>query len=173
MGSNVEAGNVNQPGAPQQCRSAVGPAFSGKYCQVFLRQVTKKPFKKKTTKTGSLVTDLPLQGAVQYFVGICVPDSCGEEDVKSLVMQSQSFKNVSKMNPAVIYCYSMISLFMFFFINRQASSEWQIHGSTSTSDPQQSVRSGDDHDSLFVWQKRSWCVWRQLSVSTSFIPFSF
>uniref|UniRef100_A0A3B3D8A4 O-acyltransferase like protein-like n=1 Tax=Oryzias melastigma TaxID=30732 RepID=A0A3B3D8A4_ORYME len=97
MGSNVEAGNVNQPGAPLQCRSAVGPAFSGKYY-------------------------LPLQGAVQYFVGICVPDSCGEEDVKSLVTQSQSFKNVSKMNPAVIYCYSMISLFMFFFINRQAST---------------------------------------------------
>uniref|UniRef100_A0A3P9J8A9 O-acyltransferase like n=1 Tax=Oryzias latipes TaxID=8090 RepID=A0A3P9J8A9_ORYLA len=66
MGSNVEAGNVNQPGAPQQCRSAVGPTFSGKYCQVFLRQ-----------------------GAVQYFVGICVPDSCGEEDVKTLVMQSK------------------------------------------------------------------------------------
>uniref|UniRef100_A0A3P9K6D5 O-acyltransferase like protein-like n=1 Tax=Oryzias latipes TaxID=8090 RepID=A0A3P9K6D5_ORYLA len=66
MGSNVEAGNVNQPGAPQQCRSAVGPTFSGKYCQVFLRQ-----------------------GAVQYFVGICVPDSCGEEDVETLVMQSK------------------------------------------------------------------------------------
>ncbi|XP_040915261.1 O-acyltransferase like protein [Toxotes jaculatrix] len=63
MGSNVEGGNVNQPGSLQQCRSAHGPTFSGQYCQVFLRQET-----------------------VQYFVGICVPDSCGEEDVQMLVL---------------------------------------------------------------------------------------
>ncbi|GLD55444.1 nose resistant to fluoxetine protein 6-like protein [Lates japonicus] len=63
MGSDVEGGNVNQPGSQQQCRSAHGPTFSGQYCQVFLRQ-----------------------GTVQYFVGICVPDSCGEEDVQTLVL---------------------------------------------------------------------------------------
>ncbi|XP_018517863.2 O-acyltransferase like protein [Lates calcarifer] len=63
MGSDVEGGNVNQPGSQQQCRSAHGPTFSGQYCQVFLQQ-----------------------GTVQYFVGICVPDSCGEEDVQTLVL---------------------------------------------------------------------------------------
>lgn len=39
MGSNVEGGNANQPGSLQQCRSARGPTFSGKYCQVFIWQV--------------------------------------------------------------------------------------------------------------------------------------
>ncbi|XP_032424958.1 O-acyltransferase like protein isoform X1 [Xiphophorus hellerii] len=62
MGSSVKDGNVNQPGSPQQCRSAIGPSFSTQYCQVFLKQ-----------------------GAMQYFVGICVPDSCGVDDVKQLV----------------------------------------------------------------------------------------
>ncbi|XP_076613337.1 O-acyltransferase like protein [Chaetodon auriga] len=66
MGSNVEGGNANQPGLLQQCRSAHGPTFSGQYCQVFLRQ-----------------------GTVQYFVGICVPDSCGEEEVQMLVVYGQ------------------------------------------------------------------------------------
>uniref|UniRef100_A0A3B3TX83 Nose resistant to fluoxetine protein 6-like n=1 Tax=Poecilia latipinna TaxID=48699 RepID=A0A3B3TX83_9TELE len=64
MGSSVKDGNVNQPGSPQQCRSAIGPSFSTHYCQVFLKQ-----------------------GATQYFVGICVPDSCGEDDVKQLLNQ--------------------------------------------------------------------------------------
>uniref|UniRef100_A0A672YYK5 O-acyltransferase like n=1 Tax=Sphaeramia orbicularis TaxID=375764 RepID=A0A672YYK5_9TELE len=59
MGSNVEGGNANRPGLLLQCRSARAPTFSGRYCQVFLRQ-----------------------GTLQYFVGICVPDSCGEEDVQ-------------------------------------------------------------------------------------------
>jgi len=42
MGSNVEGGNINQPGLLQQCRSTVGPSFSGQYCQVFLKQVNTK-----------------------------------------------------------------------------------------------------------------------------------
>ncbi|XP_035039785.2 O-acyltransferase like protein [Hippoglossus stenolepis] len=63
MGSNVEGGNVNQPGSRQQCQSANGSTFSGQYCQVFLQQET-----------------------VHYFVGICVPDSCREEDVEMLVL---------------------------------------------------------------------------------------
>uniref|UniRef100_A0A3P8TIB0 O-acyltransferase like n=1 Tax=Amphiprion percula TaxID=161767 RepID=A0A3P8TIB0_AMPPE len=63
MGSNVEGGNANRPGLLQQCRSANGPSFSGQYCQVFLRQ-----------------------GTVQYFVGLCVPDSCREEEVQILVL---------------------------------------------------------------------------------------
>ncbi|CAB1445237.1 unnamed protein product [Pleuronectes platessa] len=63
MGSNVEGGNVNQPGSQQQCQSAHGSTFSGQYCQVFRQQET-----------------------VRYFVGICVPDSCKEEDVEMLVL---------------------------------------------------------------------------------------
>ncbi|XP_036973743.1 O-acyltransferase like protein isoform X1 [Acanthopagrus latus] len=63
MGSNVEGGNTNQPGLLKECHTAHGPTFSGQYCQVFLRQ-----------------------GTVQYFVGICVPDSCGEADVEMLVL---------------------------------------------------------------------------------------
>ncbi|XP_035857802.1 O-acyltransferase like protein-like [Sander lucioperca] len=64
MGSNVKGGNVNQPGLLQECRSAHGPAFSGQYCQVFFN----KP---------------------QHFVGICVPDSCGEDDVQMLVLHGR------------------------------------------------------------------------------------
>ncbi|KAM3599105.1 uncharacterized protein V6R79_000090 [Siganus canaliculatus] len=66
MGSNVEGGNANQPGSVLQCRSAHGPTFSGQYCQVFL-----------------------MQGTLQYFVGICVPDSCTEEDVEMLTLYGQ------------------------------------------------------------------------------------
>uniref|UniRef100_A0A3B4UWV0 O-acyltransferase like protein-like n=1 Tax=Seriola dumerili TaxID=41447 RepID=A0A3B4UWV0_SERDU len=75
MGSNVEGGNVNQPGSLQRCHSAHSPTFSGQYCQVFLRQ---------------------------YFVGICVPDSCREEDVETLVLyvnrclQAFSLQNTSQ-----------------------------------------------------------------------------
>ncbi|KAG8010776.1 O-acyltransferase like protein [Nibea albiflora] len=66
MGSNVEGGNANRPGLLQQCRSAHAPTFSGQYCQVFLRQ-----------------------GTVQYFEGVCVPDSCGEDEVQMLVLNGQ------------------------------------------------------------------------------------
>ncbi|XP_057674837.1 O-acyltransferase like protein [Corythoichthys intestinalis] len=63
QGSNVEGGNANRPGLLQQCRSAHSPSFSGQYCQVFLKQ-----------------------GKIQYFVGICVPDSCDEEEVQTMVL---------------------------------------------------------------------------------------
>ncbi|XP_068191349.1 O-acyltransferase like protein [Antennarius striatus] len=76
MGSNVEGGNANQPGLLQQCRSAHGPAFSGQYCQVFLRQ-----------------------GPVQYFVGLCVPDSCGEEEVQTLVLNGKLEFGVTSLVP--------------------------------------------------------------------------
>lgn len=39
MGSNVKGGNEDQPGSLQQCRSALGPTFSGQYCKVSLKQV--------------------------------------------------------------------------------------------------------------------------------------
>ncbi|XP_037608678.1 O-acyltransferase like protein [Sebastes umbrosus] len=77
MGSNVEGGNANQPGLSSECLSAHGPAFSGQYCQVFLRQ-----------------------GTVQYFVGICVPDSCGEDDVQMLVLYGRlQFGQMSLIPP--------------------------------------------------------------------------
>ncbi|KAF7670418.1 hypothetical protein LDENG_00124730 [Lucifuga dentata] len=63
LGSNVEGGNTNRPGLLQQCRSAHAPSFSGQYCQVMLKQ-----------------------GMLQYFVGVCVPDSCEEEEVQILVL---------------------------------------------------------------------------------------
>ncbi|CAL8341046.1 unnamed protein product [Arctogadus glacialis] len=63
MGSDVAGGNVNMPGSQQECLSVRGPAFSGQYCQVFLKQDN-----------------------IQYFVGICVPDSCEEDEVETLVI---------------------------------------------------------------------------------------
>ncbi|CAF97150.1 unnamed protein product [Tetraodon nigroviridis] len=66
MGSNVKGGNEDRPGSLQQCRSARGPTFSGQYCKVSLEQ-----------------------GSVEYFEGICIPDSCSEEEVQTLVLQGQ------------------------------------------------------------------------------------
>ncbi|XP_017348985.2 O-acyltransferase like protein isoform X2 [Ictalurus punctatus] len=63
MGSDVEGGNVNRVGSLQECLSVEGPGFGGQYCQVFLKQ-----------------------GALDYFVGICVPDSCDEADVSTLIV---------------------------------------------------------------------------------------
>lgn len=51
LGSNFIEGNENQPGSLQQCRSARGPAFSGQYCKVSLKQV--KETKKKEPKPRS------------------------------------------------------------------------------------------------------------------------
>ncbi|XP_045923316.1 O-acyltransferase like protein-like isoform X1 [Micropterus dolomieu] len=77
MGSNVKGGNVNRPGLLQLCRSAHAPTFSGQYCQVFLRQ-----------------------GTVQYFVGVCVPDSCEEEEVQMLVLYGRlQFRQTSLIPP--------------------------------------------------------------------------
>ncbi|XP_053505353.1 O-acyltransferase like protein [Ictalurus furcatus] len=63
MGSDVKGGNVNRVGSLQECLSVEGPGFGGQYCQVFLKQ-----------------------GALDYFVGICVPDSCDEADVSTLIV---------------------------------------------------------------------------------------
>ncbi|XP_030623812.1 O-acyltransferase like protein, partial [Chanos chanos] len=63
LGSDVEGGNVNRPGSLRECLSVQTPDFSGQYCQIFLKQES-----------------------VQYFVGICVPDSCDEMEVQTLVI---------------------------------------------------------------------------------------
>uniref|UniRef100_A0AAY4C6S6 Nose resistant-to-fluoxetine protein N-terminal domain-containing protein n=1 Tax=Denticeps clupeoides TaxID=299321 RepID=A0AAY4C6S6_9TELE len=67
LGSDVQGGNVNRPGSLRECQSVHTPDFSGRYCQVFLKQ---EP--------------------VQYFVGICVPDSCAEDEVHKLVICGNS-----------------------------------------------------------------------------------
>ncbi|XP_072310919.1 O-acyltransferase like protein [Eucyclogobius newberryi] len=77
MGSNVEGGNTDQPGLLKLCQSAQAPTFSGQYCQVFLRQ-----------------------GSIEYFVGICVPDSCKEEDVQMLALHDRfQFGRASLLAP--------------------------------------------------------------------------
>ncbi|XP_046724213.1 O-acyltransferase like protein [Silurus meridionalis] len=63
MGSDVDGGNVNRVGSLQECLSVKGPGFGGHYCQVFLKQ-----------------------GVLEYFVGVCVPDSCNEADVSTLIV---------------------------------------------------------------------------------------
>ncbi|XP_058473472.1 O-acyltransferase like protein-like [Solea solea] len=66
IGGNVTGGDVNQTGSLDHCRSAHGPTFSGQYCQAFLSQ-----------------------GTIQHVVGVCVPDSCSEEDVHFLVLHGR------------------------------------------------------------------------------------
>ncbi|KAJ7986823.1 hypothetical protein DPEC_G00332390 [Dallia pectoralis] len=78
MGSDVKGGNVNRPGSLQECLSVQGPSFTGQYCQVFLKQV-------------------PLQ----YFVGICVPDSCVEEEVEKLVVYDIFKEGTTSLIPPV------------------------------------------------------------------------
>ncbi|CAL8317674.1 unnamed protein product [Lota lota] len=78
MGSDVAGGNVNMPGSLQECVSVRGPAFSGQYCQVFLKQDN-----------------------VQYFVGICVPNSCEEDEVETLVICETFQVGGSSLIPAL------------------------------------------------------------------------
>lgn len=89
MGSSVKDGNVNQPGSLQQCRSAIGPGFSAQYCQVFLKQVNSLTYfygqHMLRLRENKMFFRLFLQGAIQYFVGICLPDSCREQDVERVV----------------------------------------------------------------------------------------
>ncbi|TSY69832.1 O-acyltransferase like protein [Bagarius yarrelli] len=63
MGSDVKGGNMNRVGSLQECVSVQGPGFGGQYCQVFYKQ-----------------------GALDGFVGICVPDSCNEAEVSTLIV---------------------------------------------------------------------------------------
>ncbi|MFT7815413.1 nose resistant to fluoxetine protein 6-like [Arapaima gigas] len=78
MGSDVVGGNVNRPGSLEECLLVRGPHFNGRYCQVFIKQ---EP--------------------VQYFVGICVPDSCQEDEVQTLVVHEIFQKNQMSLIPPV------------------------------------------------------------------------
>ncbi|XP_051960120.1 O-acyltransferase like protein [Xyrauchen texanus] len=92
MGSDVEGGNVNRLGSVRECRSVEGPEFSGQYCQVFLKQ-----------------------DRVEYFVGVCVPDSCTESEVQTL-MYYEAFEqgriSLIPPVPSVLMSDSTLGIFM-------------------------------------------------------------
>ncbi|KAM9820950.1 O-acyltransferase like protein-like [Neosynchiropus ocellatus] len=77
MGSNVRGGNLNRAGLMSECRSVHTPSFSGQYCQVFLTQ-----------------------GDLFYFVGVCVPDSCEDNEVHMLMLEGRlKFGGLSLIPP--------------------------------------------------------------------------
>nr|XP_055036277.1 O-acyltransferase like protein isoform X1 [Misgurnus anguillicaudatus] len=92
IGSDVEGGNVNRPGSLRECLSVRGPDFGGQYCQVFLKQDT-----------------------VEYFVGICVPDSCEDSEVQTLVVYEafeQGRISLLPPVPSVLLPDSTLGIFM-------------------------------------------------------------
>ncbi|XP_060792585.1 O-acyltransferase like protein [Neoarius graeffei] len=78
MGSDVEGGNVNRVGSLEECLSVQGPGFGGQYCQVFVKE-----------------------GALDYFVGVCVPDSCDETDVSTLTLYEDFLRGRTPVIPPV------------------------------------------------------------------------
>ncbi|XP_022532265.2 O-acyltransferase like protein [Astyanax mexicanus] len=92
LGSDVEGGNVNRAGSLQECVSVKGPGFKGQYCQVFLKQEE-----------------------VEYFVGICVPDSCDEEEVRTFVVYQafdQGHVSLIPPVPALLISDPTLGIFM-------------------------------------------------------------
>ncbi|XP_067280168.1 O-acyltransferase like protein [Pseudorasbora parva] len=92
IGSDVEGGNVNRPGSLRECLSVEGPEFRGQYCQVFLKQ-----------------------DRVEYFVGVCVPDSCTESEVQTLVVyEAFEQKRISLLPrvPSILMSDSTLGIFM-------------------------------------------------------------
>ncbi|XP_067233142.1 O-acyltransferase like protein [Chanodichthys erythropterus] len=92
IGSDVVGGNVNRPGSLRECLSVEGPEFRGQYCQVFLKQ-----------------------DRVEYFVGLCVPDSCTESEVQTLVVyEAFEQKHISLLPsvPSILMSDSTLGIFM-------------------------------------------------------------
>uniref|UniRef100_A0A8C3RRZ2 Nose resistant-to-fluoxetine protein N-terminal domain-containing protein n=1 Tax=Chelydra serpentina TaxID=8475 RepID=A0A8C3RRZ2_CHESE len=79
LGSNILGGNTDRLGSYTECLSAKVPSgkFQGQYCKL---QVQQEGF--------------------DYSIGICVPDSCHDEDITTLaILDIFKFKTISFVSP--------------------------------------------------------------------------